>query len=175
MSRFTTEHLERIEAFHQQVDGLSALVEDKLGDRLVCRQGCHDCCADDLTVLEIEAELIKHHHGELLQDGSAGPLGGCAFLDGQGSCRIYAHRPYICRTQGLPLRWFDGPKGENENRDICPLNLDVIQEKGETLAQFPGDYCWTIGTWEGKLASLQAEASGRFELVRVDLRSLFQP
>ncbi|MBK7707050.1 MAG: hypothetical protein IPJ30_15135 [Acidobacteria bacterium] len=48
--------------------------------------------------------------------------GACAFLD-QDACRIYPDRPYVHRTQGLPLRWIEDDLEEAfKYRDICPLN-----------------------------------------------------
>jgi len=171
MGNIGTQHLKKLEAIHQEVDGLVVLVEDQLGERLVCRHGCSDCCEDNLTVLEIEAELIRQNCEAVLRQEPAPSSQGCAFLDPDGGCRVYPWRPYICRTQGLPLRWLESE--DTEGRDICPLNQEVIHEMGEDINQYPHDHCWTLGPWEGRLASLQAEASGRFEQVRIPLRSLF--
>ena len=78
---------------------------------------------DQITVFEVEAEVIRRHHADLLAEGEPHAEGACAFLDGEGACRIYEHRPYVCRTQGLPLRWLEELDGETvELRDICPLN-----------------------------------------------------
>lgn len=33
------------------------------------------------------------------------PLRRCAFLGREGQCTVYAHRPLICRTHGLPLSY----------------------------------------------------------------------
>ena len=174
MTRISTEDLRKLEAIHQEVDGLAASLSAALGERLVCHRGCCDCCQDDLTVFEIEAELIKSHCSDLLREEPPASAGRCAFLDEDGACRIYRWRPYVCRTQGLPLRWFEGDDESVEGRDICPLNAEAIAARGEVLAEFPVENCWTLGPWEGKLASLQAEASVRFEPTRVSLRSLFR-
>lgn len=138
--------------------------------RLRCRRGCHTCCADDLTVFEIEAEGIRRHHGDLLRDGEPHPRGACAFLDPAGACRIYEHRPYVCRTQGLPLRWIEElPDGTAaEMRDICPLN-----DEGPPVESLDATECWTLGPVEARLARLQAAADGG-ELRRVRLRGLFE-
>jgi hypothetical protein len=170
---FTPEDLRRLENLHHQVDEQATELAGRLGPRLVCRRGCHDCCQDDLTVLEIEAALIRQHCGDLLAEADPAPTGGCAFLDDQGACRIYPWRPYVCRTQGLPLRWFADQENHKSDRDICPLNVEALHSLGESLADLPDTDCWTIGPWEGRLASLQAEASGQFELRREPLRSLF--
>lgn len=169
--------LARLESLHRQVDHLAAEVARSLDGHLVCGRGCSACCQDGLTVLEIEAELIRARCGDLLRREPAGREGGCAFLDAGGACRVYAWRPYVCRTQGLPLRWFAGQQGEGqgsgEGRDICPLNLDTFPGGLADLMALEARSCWTLGPWEGRLASLQAEATGRFQPVRVALRSLF--
>ncbi|MEO6418158.1 MAG: YkgJ family cysteine cluster protein, partial [Polyangiaceae bacterium] len=75
--------------------------------RLACKRGCSACCVDELTVFEVEAAPIRLRHAELLATGAPHVEGACAFLDDEGACRIYAERPYVCRTQGLPLRWVE--------------------------------------------------------------------
>ncbi len=124
---------------------------------------------DDLTVLPIEAELIRSRHGTLLREGTPNPAGACAFLGRAGECRIYADRPYVCRTQGLPLRWFsEDDSGEiRERRGICPLNAE-----GPALESLPEGNCWLIGPTELELANLQAEIRDPDES-RVALRALF--
>jgi hypothetical protein len=135
--------------------------------RLQCRQGCSSCCVDDLTVFEIEAGHIRRHHAELLATGTPHVAGGCAFLDEVGACRIYAERPYVCRTQGLPLRWIEERDGRaTELRDICPLN-----DAGTPIESLPADSCWSIGPVEEHLAQL--ELNGHSGTSRVCLRDLF--
>jgi hypothetical protein len=106
----------------------------------------------------------------LLLGGDPHPKGGCAFLDQEGACRIYEHRPYVCRTQGLPLRWIEQyPDGTTaELRDICPLN-----DQGRPVESLPASECWAIGPFEGNLARLQARVDGG-PPYRVLLRSLFE-
>jgi hypothetical protein len=135
--------------------------------RLQCQRGCSSCCVDDLTVFEVEAAHIRQHHAELLATGVPHAPGACAFLDEQGACRIYEERPYVCRTQGLPLRWIEERDGGAvELRDICPLN-----NAGEPIEQLPADACWSIGPIEERLADLEVE--GRNVTSRVRLRDLF--
>jgi hypothetical protein len=122
-------------------------------------------------VFTIEAEVIRRHHAELLEHGEAHPPGGCAFLDAEGGCRIYGARPYVCRTQGLPLRWLEEDEATDEileSRDICPQNVDG----GPPLEELDAADCWTIGPFEQRLADRQHASDGdRGE--RVSLRGLF--
>jgi hypothetical protein len=159
-----------LEAIYRSVDeGLETLTHYH-GERLRCCRGCCDCCMDALTVFEVEAVHIRHRYAELLQEAAPHPEGGCAFLESSGACRIYDARPYVCRTQGLPLRWIDeAPEGDVvEMRDICPLN-----DPGPPVEELPEYACWTLGPVEGLLAKLQASLDGS-AMRRVSLRSLFR-
>ena len=159
--------LETLSQLYAGVDEQSAALHALHARRLQCRKGCSGCCADDLTVFAVEAESIRRSYGELLVRGTPHREGACAFLD-TGACRIYAHRPYVCRTQGLPLRWIEERDGDpKELRDICPLN-----EAGDPVETLPADACWTIGPFEERLRRLQLAAGGR--LTRVRLRDLFE-
>jgi len=159
--------LQAVERLHRLVDARAAALEARHAARLKCERGCHRCCVDDLTVFPVEALVIQTHHSGLLEDGTPSPTGGCAFLDETGACRIYQQRPYVCRTQGLPLRWLESDEDGNfEYRDICPLN--ETETPLETLAE---DEFWTLGEFEGQLASIQAGMD--VGMKRVALRSLF--
>jgi hypothetical protein len=166
----TSDYVERL---HSTVDNLVAPLRQRHGERLQCRRGCHACCTDGLEVFEIEAALIERHYSALLDDGRPHPPGACAFLGAEGECRVYTHRPYVCRTQGLPLRWAednpDASGGIVEARDICPLN----ETGGLPLIELDDDDCWTLGPVERRLAIAQAgvdDSEGR----RVVLRTLFR-
>jgi Fe-S-cluster containining protein len=160
---------EAVEALHVEVDRAAARLAARHAERLRCARGCSSCCVDGITVFEVEARIIERRHGELLAAGEPHDEGACAFLDGEGACRIYAERPYVCRTQGLPLRWIDELEDGSpaELRDICPLN-----DEGEPIEELVEEDCWTLGPAEERLARLQAAtgAPGR----RVALRGLFQ-
>ena len=158
-----------VERLHGVVDELVAPIVAAHGPRLTCHAGCHDCCTDGLSVFAVEAAVIARHHGELLAEGAPNEDGGCAFLDARGQCRIYEHRPYVCRTQGLPLRWLgrDESGEPAEVRDVCPLNA-----AGPPLEELDAAECWTLGPIEERLALRQSSLDGG-EGRRVALRSLF--
>jgi len=156
-----------IASLHADVDRATRRLHTVHAARLQCRKGCSSCCIDDLTVFEVEAAQVRRRHAELLATGTPHAVGACAFLDERGACRIYAERPYVCRTQGLPLRWSEeGDDGAVERRDICPLN-----EAGEPIAQLRADDCWTLGPAEERLALLQLAAERGAGRTR--LRDLF--
>ncbi len=159
----------QLELLHDAIDRRARDVGEQNRDRLQCRRGCCSCCIDDLTVFEVEASRIVRAHAALLRQGSPHPVGACAFLDAEGACRIYADRPYVCRTQGLPMRWYESDSGEaTELRDICELNV-----AGEPIEELPESACWEIGPTESALAGLQREFDGGVGR-RVSLRSLFE-
>jgi hypothetical protein len=158
-----------VERFHAVVDEAARPVAEANAGRLRCTRGCASCCVDELTVFPIEAGVIARHHAALLREGIPHPTGACAFLDGDGACRVYAQRPYVCRTQGLPLRWLeDGPEPV-EVRDICTLNTG--SPSAAPLEELPPEHCWTLGPFEQRLSARQASVGPAD--ARVPLRSLF--
>jgi len=165
--------IEKIIRMYRRIDVRIAELSKLHAARLKCRETCCTCCVDDLTVFEVEADVVRHHYPELLETGIPHPEGECAFLDDNGCCRIYAHRPYVCRTQGLPLRWIGEGEGESgdpemfEYRDICPLN-----EEGVPIELLDEEACWTLGPAEGEMAAMQQEIDGG-RMCRVSLRALF--
>lgn len=162
--------LRALAALHAEVDRAAGALALRHAGRLQCRRGCSACCVDDLTVTRIEALRIQRAHPELLATASPHPRGACAFLDAEGACRIYAERPLVCRSQGLPLQlWFEDEAGElEERRDICPLNLPG----GPPLEALPEDRLWLVGVHELRLAGID-EAAGGSDETRVALRDLF--
>jgi Fe-S-cluster containining protein len=158
-------------SLHRSIDERVAELASLHGDRLHCGLGCASCCIDDLTVYGIEAERISRAHPTLLREGTPHAKGACALLDVDGSCRVYGERPYVCRTQGLPLRWqAERAPGEVvEYRDICRLN-----DEGPPLEELPQEACWLIGPDEQALSML-AKRFSRTTPQRLPLRSLFDP
>jgi uncharacterized protein len=153
---------------HTRVDTLVTELTRRHADRLACARGCSDCCLDELTVFEVEAERLRREHPEVLTE-IPHPEGACAFLDAEGACRAYSARPFVCRTQGLPLLWFDeDSEGEiEEHREICELNV-----AGEALEGLEFDELWILGPFEQELSLLQERFSGGGQ-ERVALRAIF--
>ena len=162
------EALQTLDALRGELARETGALHAQHRERLVCRRGCSACCVDEISVFEIEAEAIRRAAPDLLASGKANAPGACAFLDADGACRVYEARPYVCRTQGLPLRWIDFEASEpRELRDICELN-----ETGPPIEELDADACWELGPYEARLATLQASLDGG-ALRRVPLRSLF--
>ena len=168
--------------WYRRVDAMCDAVVARLreaGLALQCRAGCCGCCRDDLSVTKAEAAVIRRMFPDI---GCEKPhdVGKCPFLDDDGLCRIYAARPYICRTHGLPMRCVlsaeeaaelgydaaDDAEGV-ELRDICEVNaedLDVM-ELGEEMML-------TQGIAEAQLAMMNECAFGDDE--RISMRDFFK-
>lgn len=86
-----------------------------------CHKGCSACCHMEVEVTTYEAEILKQlvqdglsidrarlqRQGERsLQDpvwreGMKNEDNKCVFLNHEGSCRIYEHRPVMCRRHSV--------------------------------------------------------------------------
>lgn len=105
----------------EDVDRAVSCLGGRLHDHLRCAPGCSSCCRC-FSVAPLEAALI----GERLDRASAASrfdrIGdACAFLF-DNLCSVYADRPLICRTQGLPVAYID-EMNEQIDVSICPLNF----------------------------------------------------
>ena len=160
--------LSDLEALHRDVDEHASSLAARHAGRLRCGPRCAGCCLDGLTVLPVEAERIRRGAPGVLEEHPH-PEGACAFLDAGGRCRIYAVRPYVCRTQGLPFRWFEEDDQDeiHERRDLCPLNLP-----GPPLRSLADEKLWTIGPHEERLVEIQERFGGSGR--RVVLREMFE-
>lgn len=103
-------------------------------EHIACKLGCADCCDSGLTLVLVEAVVLGKALGVdpdrvLIQAGQPplGDSGACALLDADKRCRAYRARPLICRTQGLPLAYPDGP-----GLSICEQNFQTIDPHRST-------------------------------------------
>jgi uncharacterized protein len=160
--------LQSLSYLYEKLNARVTYLSEIHANRLHCSLGCADCCIDDISVSEVEALNIRQHYGDLLSKKSPHPKGACAFLSEDNSCRIYERRPYVCRTQGLPLHWIEEEDGKTiAFRDICPQN-----ESGTPIEELPEKECWKIGPVEEELSKLQI-AITKGTIKRVKLRDLF--
>jgi hypothetical protein len=99
-----------------------------LGAGLRCGPGCCDCCRQHISVFPVEAVHIALAVDALPVDAAdtlrrraahAPADGPCPLLNADGRCALYAARPIICRTQGLPL--LIATDGDAQVA-FCPLN-----------------------------------------------------
>jgi uncharacterized protein len=160
--------LQSLSYLYEKLDARVTHLSEIHATRLKCGVGCADCCIDDVSVSEVEALNIRQYYGDLLREKSPHPKGACAFLSEDNSCRIYERRPYVCRTQGLPLHWIEEQDGKAMAfRDICPHN-----EGGTPIEELPENECWKIGPVEEELAKMNI-AITHDVTKRVKLRDLF--
>jgi uncharacterized protein len=86
---------------------------------LMCKTGCDQCCMD-FGMLPVEFFAIRFEAGERISNGiMPSAEHGCPFLTDH-RCVIYQSRPFICRTQGLPLLFMNDDQWE---LSACELNF----------------------------------------------------
>ncbi|QEM67748.1 YkgJ family cysteine cluster protein [Geobacter sp. FeAm09] len=117
----------------ERIDALCRGIKDALGEQVTCTEGCSDCCTA-ITLFPVEAaslaaalEALPEEEAEEIRAHVAEQAQGerCPLLRNH-RCLLYAARPVVCRTHGLPIIYGSG----HERRiDYCPLNLT----EGETL------------------------------------------
>ena len=171
--------------FYEKIDARSEEISQALeqsGQKLHCCPGCCGCCRDGLTMTQAEAAVIRKLFPDIGKEAPHAE-GACPFLDDAGLCRIYRARPFICRTHGLPMRYFmtlrealemsvidEIPELHSEDekielRDICELSdLDVMA--------LPDEHCWISEIAEAQLAAMDACTFG--EAPRISMRSFFE-
>ena len=110
-----------------RVDELCRRIEESLRPKIACTRGCDGCCRH-LTLFPVEAVALATALRDLPSQEitrireharTATPGGPCPLLE-HHRCHLYAARPLICRTHGLPLLITRGGKRQV---DHCPLNF----------------------------------------------------
>ena len=104
-----------------KVDAFFGRVAERHGAQLQCTSGCADCCHAELGVSAIEADAVRTAVAALptatgralasrarTAPDPAAPR--CAGLGDDDRCAIYAARPLVCRSHGVPVRQRD-PRG----------------------------------------------------------------
>lgn len=109
-----------------RVDALCRGIRDMLSARITCSEGCSSCCTA-ITLFPVEAaalnaalETLPADQQDAIRRHVAEHTGGerCPLLE-HHRCLIYAARPIICRTHGLPIVYSEGSQ---RITDCCPLN-----------------------------------------------------
>lgn len=97
-------------ALYAKADAFFTRVEHRHAAELACRPGCASCCQGGLTVTAVEAAAVRKSL-ELLDPATLTRLRTrpadptrCALLDDDDRCTVYAARPLVCRTHGLPIK-----------------------------------------------------------------------
>lgn len=131
-----------------RVDEMAARLSTRYATHLACRPGCSACCHHHLSVFCVEGDSIREAIGALPEAvrerieqqarevgdrESRGQAVACPMLVDE-MCAIYASRPLICRTQGLPLL-LEAEDGEPEV-DFCPLNFTAPDALADLEEEF---------------------------------------
>ncbi len=115
----------------ERVDELCRHITEAYPAAVTCHRGCDSCCRH-LTLFPVEGaalhsalfELPAAQATDLRQHAAAATADGPCPLLADGACRLYAARPLICRTHGLPLLLAEG---EERRIDFCPRNFTQIR------------------------------------------------
>ncbi len=113
---------EKYKVLRKEIDSKTKQLEKEHQKHMQCKAGCDFCCMD-YSILPIEFYSILN---ELKTENTKPDTNlnaesdQCIFLK-EHKCSIYAERPIICRTHGLPLL-FMNDEGEWE-LSACELNF----------------------------------------------------
>lgn len=136
----------------EKLDAFFVRVAERYVAEMRCAPGCDDCCKRSLCLFPFEVERMLDAAEKLSGDELSGvilrarratndPEAACPFLH-EGLCQVYAVRPVICRTHGLPML----VEGE-ESLSMCVYNL-----KG--LRRLDGDCVLDLGPVNRILATI---------------------
>jgi uncharacterized protein len=124
----------------RRVDDHFAAAKARSPDELRCAPGCDSCCQAGLGVFGIEVDRIR---AALLELGARDPgmrarvraqamaaqtRDRCVLLV-DGRCSVYADRPMLCRSHGLPVI---GPDAEVRG---CALNFTGAEPPAATVLE----------------------------------------
>ncbi len=105
-------------------DGVFSATQNAFPSQMQCAKGCASCCILE-TIVPLEAHIIASaltlSSQEQLKEKESQKNGNCVFLH-HAECAIYAVRPIICRTHGLPIQHPDC-----RQPDVCPLNFTSME------------------------------------------------
>jgi len=118
-------------ALLEQVDRLCGTIAAAYPEQITCREGCSACCTLQ-GILPVEAASLSLAFRQLSsveakrlrrQLSAAADEEFCPLL-ADDRCPLYAARPVICRTHGLPLLVEDQ---HGRRVDRCPLNFAGVE------------------------------------------------
>lgn len=114
--------IDRAKLIHQEIENYNQEIfsHPLVKEFSPCKMGCSACCHTQVSVTDDEAELLVKRvkdgvdidNERLIKQMSAQddshayfslPYADrkCVFLDDHGSCRVYADRPAVCRTNAV--------------------------------------------------------------------------
>jgi hypothetical protein len=106
---------ERYVELAARVDAFFAKVLGRHRAEMACAPGCDACCHVRPTVTLVEADAVRAHLATLSAEERARIAARaaepredrCAALEDDGRCAVYAARPLVCRSHGVPVRLRD--------------------------------------------------------------------
>ncbi len=119
---------QRLRVHLELIDAGVAPVVARYREEIQCRAGCSECCQQSFRVSELEGMLLREGLAGVTDDVRADVLArarayvpgqACPVLSAGGECRLYEHRPRICRKYGIPLWHPDRP----HELKTCRLNF----------------------------------------------------
>ena len=116
-------------ALISQIEALCAHIKTIHGDSIVCRAGCDECCVN-FTIGAGEFTALKKIIQNRPDCSGNKNRGSCYFLN-SGLCSIYEHRPVICRTHGLPVRFID--ENGSTSYSSCSKNSSIFMNGTNTI------------------------------------------
>lgn len=122
----TEPFFEQYAALIKKVDTQIETLQKAQTQHIVCKKGCAACCMN-FGILPVEyyaiSNAISANNNELK---SLSKDEDCKFLQ-QNICSIYAHRPIICRTQGLANVYFNS-ETEVWELSLCEQNFTALND-----------------------------------------------
>ena len=110
-----------------RIDALCKGIESALGEQITCSDGCSSCCTA-ITLFPVEAASLRaalvalpeQETEAILQHVAQNASGERCPLLSHHHCLLYAARPVICRTHGLPIIYTEDHQHKS---DCCPHNM----------------------------------------------------
>jgi len=167
-----TDPLSRLARLAETVDREFEEIQRRQDAQMQCRSGCSACCRAGLSITRVEEAFLRRGLAsmhESIREELAGRTRDekremCPALDPEGRCQVYAHRPLICRSYGVPLRRRREVVLVNPAViDVCDLNfagtrlptlppVDVLDQTSldAAVAEIDDEYCEVHGFPRGE-------------------------
>ena len=163
--------LENYSQLVSRVDALCRGIQDMLSGQITCSEGCSSCCTE-ITLFPVEAaalfaalEAVPDVRQTAILRHVAAHAGEerCPLLEDH-RCLLYAARPIICRTHGLPIIYTEGSERKT---DCCPLNLSEGEQSVSGSAIIDLDRLNTLLVAVNALYLSHADAGGMPDRVTI--------
>ncbi len=107
--------LERYRELAARVDAFFARVTARHGHEMQCRPGCDACCrvhpgiprGEAAEITALVRSLAPGARARLAARAEQPRDDRCPALEDDGRCAVYAARPLVCRSHGVPVRMRD--------------------------------------------------------------------